>query len=288
MCDLEFLVCGQEQNICSCQSHKILNKNILFDFFPPLFWLKESFPDKKQHCFSPSITGGFVSEEQWIDICLWKASVKVGQEEISPMICCLAMPIDFSLLAGEVYLALPAQNWEVIWDGLCSQELQIKDSTGAMAKEGSSEGAVWALDKLQPILPPPFASREAWAGRGYGLRGRLIRLWFYNCSAEKPQEQWRRLSLKRVRFFFFFGGWTLVPKAELGFLSAVFAQMPNTSTRGLTNWHLLQIAQRSTKIRKALAEHRGLTSWLRLWEIRQDVISSEIQKCSGWSEPQWF
>lgn len=145
-----------------------------------------------------------MSEEQWINICLWKASVKVGQEEISPMICCLAMAIDFSLLAGEVYLALPAHNWEVIWDGLCSQELQIKDATGAMAKKGLSEGAVWALDKLQPILPPPFASREAWAGRGYGLRGRLIRLWFYNCSSEKPQKQWRRLSLKRMHFFFFF------------------------------------------------------------------------------------
>lgn len=236
MCDLEFLVCGQEQNICSCQSHKILNKNILFDFFPPLFWLKESFPDKKQQCFSPSITGGFVSEEQWIDICLWKASVKVGQEEISPMICCLAMPIDFSLLPGEVYLALPAQNWEVIWDGLCSQELQIKDSTGAMAKEGSSEGAVWALDKLQPILPPPFASREAWAGRGYGLRGRLIRLWFYNCSAEKPQEQWRRLSLKRVRFFFFFFvAEPLCPKQ-----SWVFSQLflPRCQTPALGVWQI--------------------------------------------------
>lgn len=48
--------------------------------------------------------------EQWIDICLRKASVKVGQEEISPMICWLSMAIDFSLLAGEVYLALPVQH----------------------------------------------------------------------------------------------------------------------------------------------------------------------------------
>lgn len=125
------------------------------DFFLfSLFWLKESFPDKKKLCFPQRITWGFVAVEQWIDICLRKASVKVGQEEISSMICWLSMAMDFSLLAGELYLALSVQSWEVIWDGLCgSQELQIKagGATGAMGKKDFSEGAVWApLNLLVP------------------------------------------------------------------------------------------------------------------------------------------
>lgn len=119
-----------------------------FIWFFSLFWLKDSFPDKKKHCFSLRITWGFVAVEQWIDICLLKASVKVGQEEISPMICWLSMAIDFSVVAGEVYLAPPVQNWAVIWDR--SQELEIKavDATGAMAKKDFSKGAVWAPQNL--------------------------------------------------------------------------------------------------------------------------------------------
>lgn len=59
------------------------------------------------------------------------------------MICWLSMAIDFLLLAGEVYLALPVQNQGVIWDGLCgSQELQIKAATGEVAQKDFSEGAV--------------------------------------------------------------------------------------------------------------------------------------------------
>lgn len=97
------------------------------------------------------------------------------------MICQLSITIDFSLLAGEVYLALPVQSGEVIWDGLCGlQELKIKPvgATEAIGKD-FSEGAMWAplnLFVLWTNCPclNLSASKEAWAGRGYGVGVRLI------------------------------------------------------------------------------------------------------------------
>lgn len=112
---------------------------------------------------------------------LW---LRGGQVEISWMICPLSIAIDFSLLAGEVYLALPVLSCKGIWDDLCgSQELKIKP-VGAIevtGKKDFSEGLtqvplnLYVLWTNCPCLNISL-SKEAWTARDHGVGVRLVNI----------------------------------------------------------------------------------------------------------------